>query len=89
MSKRIGFNSTRLQTIDPGAYSKLPKSQLYQPGRSPLSFYYTYDGVLRGTDGNVTYAYVKGDYNPNRKRYAYSWEDVTHRVGKNKNKKKD
>jgi len=81
MNKRIGFDSARLQTINPGAYAKLPKGATLV---GALSFYYTFDGDLRATDGTVTYAYTKGDYNAKRKRFAYALTDVTATVGKNR-----
>lgn len=79
MSKRIGFDASRLQVICPGAYSALPKAA---SKTGALSFYYTYDGDLRATDGTVTYTYQRGMYSDKRKRFAYSWCDVTTSVGK-------
>jgi hypothetical protein len=81
MNKRIGFDAARLQTLNPGAYSGLPKNATLA---GALSFYYTFDGELRATNGTVTYAWTKGDYNVKRKRFAYSWTDATARVGKSR-----
>ncbi len=77
MSKRIGFDSARLQTINPGAYGHLPKSAL----NGNLIYYYTALGDLRATDNSITYAYLKGEYNVSRKRFNYSWVDVSDKVG--------
>lgn len=77
--KRIGFDTARLRTINPGAFAALPKNAT-QDG--VLSFYYTYDGELRATDNTVTYAYLKGAYNQKRKRFDYSWQNITDSLGK-------
>lgn len=71
------FSLARLQEIDPGAHSALPKSA---KDDQKIGFYYTYDGVLRATNGVVTYAYQRGDYIPKRKRFAYAWNDVTSEI---------
>lgn len=77
--KRIGFNVESLKDKHPGAHRHLPSSLRKD---CPLTFYFTAMGELRGTDGDVTYAYKKGNYLDARKRYAYSWQDVTDNIGK-------
>ena len=83
MSKRIGFDAARLQAINPGAYALLPKKASLT---GALTFYYTAFGDLRGTDGNFTYSFAKGGYSAKRKRFSYSWVNVSDQVGKNKKK---